>query len=179
MPELTHHYESTDGAGGQFQGETNYGHTARGAAGVSGVLRHSIIDEANHGKNVSDPLGGQFQQRLNESVALEHEVFSGTRNCILYMAQYHPQPAADDKNKPTTWSPDTKVYAYYSQKVLTNKKKQHFKAFNNSKQYHARHGMCTNASRAESAGRSSSVRHAARAPSASSSSTASASCSSM
>merc|ERR1712070_175579 len=38
------------------------------------------------------------------------------------------------------------------QKVLTNKKKQHFKAFNNSKQYHARHGMCTNASRAESAG---------------------------
>ena len=109
MPELTHHYESTDGAGGQFQGETNYGHTARGAAGTSAVRRHSIIDEANHGKNVSDPLGGQFQQRLNESVALEHEVFSGTRNCILYMAQYHPRPAADDKNKPTIWSPDTNV----------------------------------------------------------------------
>ena len=44
------------------------------------------------------------------------------------------------------------MHAYYSQKVLTKKKKQHFKAFGNSKQHHARHGMFTNESRAESAG---------------------------
>jgi hypothetical protein len=68
------------------------------------------------------------------------------------MAQHHPRPAADDKKKPTTWSPDAKVYAYYSPKVLAKKKKQHFKAFGNSKHHHARHGMCTNASRPESAG---------------------------
>ena len=116
------------------------------------MRKHIITDEKNHGKNVSNPLGGQFQARLNESVASDHEVFPGTRNCILYMAQYHSRPAADDKKKPTTWPPDTKVYAYYSPKVLTKKKKQHFKAFDNSKHYHSRHGMCTNESRAESAG---------------------------
>jgi len=152
MPGLAGHYESTDGCGYQFQGEPNYGLVARGAAGASAARRHSIIDEKNHGKNVSDPLGGQFQARLNESVASDHEVFPGTRNCFLYMAQYHPRPAADDKKKPTTWSPDTKIYEYYSPKVLTKKKQQHFKAFDNSKHYHARHGMCTNEPRAESAG---------------------------
>ena len=31
------------------------------------------------------------------------------------------------------WFSDKKVYAYYSPKVLTKKKKQHFKAFGNSK----------------------------------------------
>ena len=36
--------------------------------------------------------------------------------------------------------------------MLTKKKKQYFKAFSNSMQYHARHGMCTNVPRAESAG---------------------------
>ena len=36
--------------------------------------------------------------------------------------------------------------------MLTKKKKQHFKALGNPKHYHARHGMCTNASRAELAG---------------------------
>ena len=123
MPGLAGHYESTDGCGGQFQGEPNYGLVARGATGASAVRRHSIIDEKNHGKNVSDPLGGQFQARLSESVAPGHEVFPGTRNCILYMAQYHPRPAVDDKKKPTTWSTDTKIYAYYSPRVLTKKKK--------------------------------------------------------
>ena len=44
------------------------------------------------------------------------------------------------------------MHAYYSPKVLTKKKKHHFMASGNSKHYHARHGMCTNASRAESAG---------------------------
>ena len=152
FPELKDHYESTDGAGGQFQGETNYGEIGRGAAGPSKVRRHGIIDEKNHGKNVSDPAGGQFQARLNESVASNHEVFPGTRNCVLYMAQYHPMPAASEQKKPTTWSPDTKVYAFYSPKVLTKKKKQHFKPYKDSKQYHSRHGMCTNYSRAESRG---------------------------
>ena len=33
FPELEDHYESTDGAGGQFQGETNYGQIGRGASG--------------------------------------------------------------------------------------------------------------------------------------------------
>ena len=132
---MADHYESTDGCGGQLQGEPNYGHVAR-ATGASAVRRHGTTDEKNHGKNASDPLGGQFQARLNESVASDHEVFPGTRNCILYMAQYHPRPAADDKKKPTTWSPDTKVYAYYSRKVLTKKKKQRFKAFENPKARH-------------------------------------------
>ena len=85
MPGLADHYESTDGCGGQFQGEPNYGPVARGATGASAVRRHSTIDEKNHGKNVSDPLGGQFQARLDESVSSDHEVFPGTRNCILYM----------------------------------------------------------------------------------------------
>ena len=67
------------------------------------------------------------------------------------MAQYHPTPADGELKKPTTWSPDTKVYAYYSSQVL-NHKKQHFKPYEHSKRYHARHGMCTNASRAESVG---------------------------
>ena len=58
----------------------------------------------------------------------------------------------DDKKKTTTWSPDTKVCAYYSLQVPTKKKKKHFRAFDKSKQYHARHGMCTNESRAEWAG---------------------------
>ena len=71
---------STDGCGGQFQGEPNYGLVARGATGASAVRRHGTIDEKNHGKNVSDPLGGQFQARLSESVASDHEVFPGTRN---------------------------------------------------------------------------------------------------
>ena len=80
MPGLADHYESTDGCGGQFQGEPNYGPVARGASGASAVRRHSTIDEKNHGKNVSDPLGGQFQARLDESVSSDHEVFLGTRN---------------------------------------------------------------------------------------------------
>ena len=99
MPGLADHYESTDGCGGQFQGEPNYGPVARGATGASAVRRHSTIDEKNHGKNVSDPLGGQFQARLNESVASDHEVPPGTRNCILYMAQY---PRAD--YGPVSWT---------------------------------------------------------------------------
>ena len=74
MPGLTDHYESTDGAGGQFQGETNYGQIGRGAVGPSQVCHHGIIAVANHGKNVSDSAGGQFQARLNESVASNHEV---------------------------------------------------------------------------------------------------------
>ena len=74
MPGLTDHYQSTDGAGGQFQGETNYGQIGRGAVGPSQVCHHGIIDVANHGKNVSDSAGGQFQARLNESVASNHEV---------------------------------------------------------------------------------------------------------
>ena len=152
MTGLTDHYESTDGAGGQFQGETNYGQIGRGAVGPSQVRRHGIIDVANHGKNVSDAAGGQFQARLNESVASNHEVLPGTRNCVLYMAQYHPTPAARELKKPTTWSPDTKVYAYYSSQVLNRKKKQHFKPYPYSKRYHSRHGMCINTSRAESVG---------------------------
>ena len=43
------------------------------------------------------------------------------------------------------------MYEYYSQKVPTNKKKQHFKAFDSSKKYRARHGMTTYGSRTESA----------------------------
>ena len=35
LPYLEIHYESTDGAGGQFQGEANYGHIERGAVGPS------------------------------------------------------------------------------------------------------------------------------------------------
>jgi hypothetical protein len=124
MPGLAGHCESTDGCGGQFQGEPDYGLVARGATGSPAVRRHSTIDEKNHGKNVSDTLGGQFQARLNESVASGHEIPPGTRNCTLYMAQHHPRPAADDKKKPATWSPDTRVYAYYSPKVPTRKKKQ-------------------------------------------------------
>ena len=34
--------------------------------------------------------------------------------------------ADGELKKPTTWSPDTKVYAYYSSQVLNHKKKQHF-----------------------------------------------------
>ena len=70
----TDHYESTDGAGGQFQGETNYGQIGRGAVGPSQVCHHGIIDVANHRKNVSDSAGGQFQARLNESVVSNYEV---------------------------------------------------------------------------------------------------------
>ena len=54
FPELEDHYESTDGVGGQFQGETNYGQIGRGASGPSKVRQHGIIDVANHGKNVGD-----------------------------------------------------------------------------------------------------------------------------
>jgi len=111
MQGLAGHYESTDGCGGQFQGEPNYGPVARGTTVSSAVRRHSVNDEKNHEKNVSDPLGGQFQARLDESVSSGHEVFPGTRICTLYMAKYHSRPAADDKKKTTTWSPDTKVYA--------------------------------------------------------------------
>ena len=75
FPELEGHYESTDGAGGQFQGETNYGQIGRGASGPSRVRRHGIIDVANHGKNVGGAYGGFFQARLNDSVASSHELF--------------------------------------------------------------------------------------------------------
>ena len=153
LPLLKNHYESTDGAG-LFQGETNYGQIGRGATGPSKVVRHGIIDVANHGKNVSDPAGGQFQARLNESVASNHEVYPGTRNIVLYMAQHHPSPAtgAGERNKPTTWSPDTKVYAYYSRDLLSSRKNQHFKPYLNSKKYHSRRGLCTSASRADTFG---------------------------
>ena len=77
------HYESTDGAGGQFQGEANYGLVARDAARASAVRRHGIIGEKYHGRSMSDTLGGQFQARLNESVASNHEVFRETRNLAL------------------------------------------------------------------------------------------------
>jgi hypothetical protein len=53
---MADHYESTDGCSGQFQGEPNYGLVARGTTGASVVRRHSIIDEKNHGKNVSDHI---------------------------------------------------------------------------------------------------------------------------
>jgi len=97
----------TDGADGQFQGEANYGQIGHGAVGPEKVLRQGIIDTANHGKNVSDPARDQFQARLNESVASNHEVLPGSRNCVLYMSQYQPTPAASEQKKPTTWSPRT------------------------------------------------------------------------
>ena len=59
FPELEGHYESTDGVGGQFQGETNYGQIGRGDSGPNKVRQHGIIDVANHGKNVSDAYGGR------------------------------------------------------------------------------------------------------------------------
>ena len=152
LPELEDHYESTDGAGGQFQGAINYGQIGRGASGPSKVRRHGIIDVANHGKGVSDAYGSFFQARLNDSVASNHEVFPGPRNCVLYMAQYHPVPAAGaEQQKPTTWSADSRVYAFYSEKLLS-KPKEHFKTYKDSKKYHVRHGMCQNASRAETHG---------------------------
>ena len=152
FPELEDHYESTDGVGGQFQGETNYGQIGRGASGPSKVRRHGIIDVANHGKNVGDAYGSFFQARLNDSVASNHEVFPGPRNCVLYYAQYHPVPAAGaEQQKPTTWSADSRVYAFYSEKLLS-KPKEHFKTYRDSKKYHVRHGMCQNASRAETHG---------------------------
>lgn len=152
MPDIKDHYEGTDGCGGQFQGETNYGLVARGAIGPTRVRRHSIIDEANHGKNVSDPAGGQFQARLNESVKENHTIYPGTRNLVAYMAEYHSAPSAGvEQQKPATWSPDTKVYAYYSKKVL-NKPKERFVPYKNSKRFHSRHGVCTNRSRAEDFG---------------------------
>mmetsp|Transcript_57369 Transcript_57369/g.78240 ORF Transcript_57369/g.78240 Transcript_57369/m.78240 type:complete len:115 (-) Transcript_57369:973-1317(-) len=93
----------TDGADGQFQGEANYGQIGHGAVGPEQVFRQGIIDTANHGKNVSDPALG----RLKESVASNHEVLPGSRNCVLYMSQYQPTPAASEQKKPTTWSPRT------------------------------------------------------------------------
>ena len=74
FPELEGHYESTDGVGGQFQGETNYGQIGRGASGPNKVRQHGIIDVANHGKNVSDAYGSFFQARLSDSVASNQEV---------------------------------------------------------------------------------------------------------
>ena len=110
FPGLEDHYESTDGAGGQFQGETNYGQIGRGASGPSKVRRHDIIDVTNHGKNVGDAYGSFFQARLNDLVTSNHDVFQGPRNCILYMAQYHPVPAAGaEQHEPTTWSADSRV----------------------------------------------------------------------
>ena len=55
---------STDGCGGQFQGEPDYGPVVRGATGASAVRRRNITDEKDHGRNVSDPLGGQFKRIL-------------------------------------------------------------------------------------------------------------------
>ena len=72
MPGLTDHYQLTDGAGVQFQCETNYGQIGRGAVGPPQVRHHGIIDVTNHGKNVSDSAGGQFQARLDESAASNH-----------------------------------------------------------------------------------------------------------
>jgi hypothetical protein len=103
-------------------------------------------------KNVSDPVGGQFQARLNESVSKNHTIFPGTRNVVLYMAQHHPRPAAGAaQQKPATWSPDTKIYAYYSEKTLS-KATERFKPYPDSKKYHSRHGMCRDPSRAETFG---------------------------
>ena len=152
MPDVEDHYEMTDGCGGQFQGETNYGQVARGTVGPTRVRRHSIIDEANHGKSVSDAAGGQFQARLNESVNEHHTLYPGARNVVLYMAQYHPSPLAGaGQQKPATWSPDTKIYAYYSTTQLS-KSKEHFIPFKQSKKYHARHGVCVSQFRAEEYG---------------------------
>jgi hypothetical protein len=45
------------------------------------------------------------------------------------MAQYHPVPAAGaEQQKPTTWSADSRVYAFYSEKLLS-KPKEHFKTY--------------------------------------------------
>ena len=84
MPGLAGHYESTDSCGGQFQRGPDYGLVARGATGASAVRRHSTTDEKNHGNNVSDPLSEQFQARLNESAASNHEIFPGTRKHPLH-----------------------------------------------------------------------------------------------
>jgi hypothetical protein len=152
MPEMKDHYEGTDGCGGQFQGETNYGQVARGAVGPTRVRRHSIIDEDNHGKNVSDPAGGQFQARLNESANENHTVYPGARNVVLNMAQYHPAPSEGaEQLKPATWSPNTKLYAFYSAKQLS-KPKEHFVPYKNSKMLHSRHGTRQSPSRAEELG---------------------------
>mgnify|MGYP000290962393 CR=1 FL=1 len=101
---------------------------------------------------MSDPAGGQFQARLNESVSENHTIFSGTRSVVLYMAQHHPRPAAGAAQlKPATWSPDTKVYAHNSENTMSKATKR-FKLYRDSKKYHSRHGMCTNPSRAETFG---------------------------
>ena len=62
IPGLAGHYESTDGAGGQFQGEVNYGLVARGAARASAVRRHGITDEKYHGRTWAIRSVGNFKR---------------------------------------------------------------------------------------------------------------------
>jgi len=138
--ELREHVESTDGCGGQFQGEANIGEVARARLGLTKVVRYSVIGVSAHGKGVGDGLCKETPARIQEGIMHGRLVQSGTRNHVLYLAQYHPSPVEKDDMKEGLWAPQRIFYGFYDKSLFKSPK--HFAPYTNSEPYHSRVGLC-------------------------------------
>ena len=78
-------------------------------------------------------------------------VFAGTRSVVLALAQHRKAPVQTYESKESPWAPRTVVYAHYDDSILAGAH-PHFKAYKDSKKYHSRVGMVTDATRAETTG---------------------------
>mmetsp|Transcript_70516 Transcript_70516/g.159520 ORF Transcript_70516/g.159520 Transcript_70516/m.159520 type:complete len:215 (-) Transcript_70516:435-1079(-) len=114
FPGFEHHIERTDGAGGQFQGETNAGRIPGSLVSEPTKLRrHSVIGVSAHGKGIGDAISNTLPGNPKEGVSMKRLVCPGTRSHVLYLAQNHPRPKGDVDAKRGLWSPQRYFYGFY------------------------------------------------------------------
>ena len=70
---------------------------------------------------------------------------------MLALAQHRKAPVQTYESKESPWAPRTVVYAHYDDSILAGAH-PHFKAYKDSKKYHSRVGMVTDAATAETTG---------------------------
>lgn len=125
----------------QFQGETNIGAVSLGCVQEPAVTKHSVITIPAHGKSTADGMASEASAKVAEGCQFGHHLAPGTRQHVLYLAQMHPAPKAGSKKG--LWSPKRYFWGFFDEKLL--KPPDHFKPYNNSKQFRHRVGLCKDA----------------------------------
>jgi hypothetical protein len=119
------------------------------ARAYRGVIYHSLITIADHGKSVADGFGSTMKNNVFNASTYFHHLDAGTRSVVLYLAQHHPTPKAADSGG--RWSPQRYFYGYYND-VLAKTPTKYYKTYEKSKSYHYRAGFSANAEEVDKRG---------------------------